>query len=47
MEFTLKEKLMLAIKSRKHEQNFDTINEFNGETPVSYTHLTLPTNKAV
>ena len=34
MEFTLKEKLMLAIKSRKHEQNFDPIHEFNGETLV-------------
>ena len=34
MEFTLKEKLMLAIKSRKHEQNSDTIHEFNGETLV-------------
>ena len=34
MEFTLKEKLMLAIKSRKHEQNFDPIHEFSGETLV-------------
>ena len=29
MEFTLKEKLMLAIKFRKHKQNSNTFNEFN------------------
>ena len=34
MEFTLKEKLMLAIKSLKHKQNSDFIHEFNGETLV-------------
>ena len=34
MEFTLKEKLMLAIKFRKHKQNSNTFNEFNGETLI-------------
>ena len=41
MEFTLKEKLMLAIKFRKHKQNSNTFNEFNGETLVILPEMIL------
>ena len=34
MEFTLKEKLMLATKYRKYTDNFDHSNKFNGESLV-------------
>ena len=41
MEFTLKEKLMLAIKFRKHKQNSDTFNEFNGDDVCCCPRLLL------
>ena len=34
MEFTLKEKLMLATKYRKYADNSDHSNKFNGESLV-------------
>ena len=34
MEFTLKEKLMLATKYRKYTDNSDHSNKFNGESLV-------------
>ena len=34
MEFTLKEKLMLATKYRKYTNNSDHSNKFNGESLV-------------
>ena len=34
MEFTLKEKLMLATKYRKYTDNSDHLNKFNGESLV-------------